>query len=300
MGAPSLALAQGPQPPPAAPQETPAEIKQQGDQAMESLRYADALALYSQAYTMTKDPALLYNEGRAEQALGNYPGALADFLRFQMAASPELRARVPKLDELIADVRKHVARILIRTPTAGAQVLVRDHVVGVTPLAGPLDVDSGHITLDVEAEGFETFHRELDLEGGTDTVIDAQLTPRKQTAMLRVTATAASAFVSIDGSPVGNAPVEQVLTPGTHKVSVHRDGYEDTESTVVLSMGERKELQLDPQKNAPVYAKWWFWTGVGAVVVGGVVTAVALTTEKSPSKGDAFTPNQVSAPITRF
>ena len=27
----------------------------------------------------------------------------------------------------------------------------------------------------------------------------------------------------------------------------------------------------------PVYTKWWFWTIIGAVVVGGVVTAVALS-----------------------
>jgi hypothetical protein len=29
--------------------------------------------------------------------------------------------------------------------------------------------------------------------------------------------------------------------------------------------------------SSPFYAKWWFWTIVGAVVVGGVVTAVALS-----------------------
>ena len=29
--------------------------------------------------------------------------------------------------------------------------------------------------------------------------------------------------------------------------------------------------------SGPVYTKWWFWTIIGAVVVGGVVTAVALS-----------------------
>ena len=32
-----------------------------------------------------------------------------------------------------------------------------------------------------------------------------------------------------------------------------------------------------PESSGPVYTKWWFWTIVGAVVVGGVVTAVALS-----------------------
>jgi tetratricopeptide (TPR) repeat protein len=34
--------------------------------------------------------------------------------------------------------------------------------------------------------------------------------------------------------------------------------------------------QPAPVSDSPVYARWWFWTGVGAVVVGGVVTAVLL------------------------
>jgi hypothetical protein len=32
-----------------------------------------------------------------------------------------------------------------------------------------------------------------------------------------------------------------------------------------------------PAESQPIYTKWWFWTIVGAVVVGGVVTAVALS-----------------------
>jgi hypothetical protein len=44
--------------------------------------------------------------------------------------------------------------------------------------------------------------------------------------------------------------------------------------------------QPAPVSDSPVYARWWFWTGVGAVVVGGVVTAVLLgrnSGQKSPA-----------------
>lgn len=44
--------------------------------------------------------------------------------------------------------------------------------------------------------------------------------------------------------------------------------------------------QPAPVSDSPVYARWWFWTGVGAVVVGGVVTAVLLGShsgQKSPA-----------------
>jgi hypothetical protein len=35
--------------------------------------------------------------------------------------------------------------------------------------------------------------------------------------------------------------------------------------------------QPQSESSGPVYTKWWFWTIIGAVVVGGVVTAVALS-----------------------
>jgi hypothetical protein len=38
-----------------------------------------------------------------------------------------------------------------------------------------------------------------------------------------------------------------------------------------------------PEGDSPVYKRWWFWTGIGAVVVGGAVTAVLLSrSTKSP------------------
>src|SRR5580700_9805040 len=78
---PLAARAQAPAPPIAPPASTStpdraAQLKQQGDAAMESLHYADALGAYTQAYALSRDPALLYNQGRAQQALGNFPDAL--------------------------------------------------------------------------------------------------------------------------------------------------------------------------------------------------------------------------------
>jgi hypothetical protein len=297
--APALASAQAPAPAPAG-SDSAADLKKRGDDAMESLRYQDAVDAYTKAYALSNDPALLYNEGRAQQALGNYPDALVALDHFAQEASPELRARVPKLDELVADVRKHVARLAVRCDTRGARVIVRQRVAGTTPLAGPLSIDAGFASLEVDAEGYEPYKRDLDLAGGTQTVVDVTLVPRKITTLLRVGSTAASAIVSIDGTPIGNAPVEQVVSPGTHVIQLHRAGYEDTESRVVLAPGEHKEITLEPQKSAPVYAKWWFWTGAGAIVAGGVVTALALTLDKPASHGDSFSPSQVSAPLKSF
>jgi hypothetical protein len=32
-----------------------------------------------------------------------------------------------------------------------------------------------------------------------------------------------------------------------------------------------------PREDAPLYTKWWFWTGIGVVVAGGVVAAILIS-----------------------
>jgi hypothetical protein len=285
------------QAPTSAPADRAAQLKQQGDAAMESLHYADALGAYAQAYALSKDPALLYNEGRAQQALGNYPDALLDLERFAAEAPVELKARVPKLDELIADVGRHVAKLAIKCDVRGARILVRDKIVGTTPLDGPLALDAGFAALEVDAEGYEPYRRQVDLTGGAQTVLEIPLTLKHMTAVLRVSSTAASADVVVDGKPLGNAPVEAAVEPGEHKVSVHRAGFDDVVTTVQVTAGERKDVTLDPQKSAGIASKWWFWTGVGVVVVGAAVTTAALLIDKPHSNGDSFSPSTVSAPL---
>ena len=277
-----------------------ADLKKRGDDAMDALRYDDALASYDRAYALSRDPALLYNQGRALQALSRYPESVAKIEQFARDASPELKARVPRLDELVAELRSHVARLAIHCDVPNARVLVRDRVVGTTPVPRSIGLDAGHATIEIDADGYEPYRRELDLAGGTTTALDVQLVERATGAFVKIESTAASATVFLDGAPLGNAPVEATVTPGSHTVAMHRDGYEDVKSTFVVAAGEHKDVTLEPQKNPPITTKWWFWTAVGAVVVGGVVVTYAALKEKPAAQGDSFSPSQVSAPIVKF
>jgi hypothetical protein len=51
----------------------------------------------------------------------------------------------------------------------------------------------------------------------------------------------------------------------------------------------------EPQESQPAYKRWWFWTGIGAVVVGGVVTGVLLT-KKSTATRPTCDPGFACAP----
>jgi tetratricopeptide (TPR) repeat protein len=41
------------------------------------------------------------------------------------------------------------------------------------------------------------------------------------------------------------------------------------------------EIPAPATESPPVYKRWWFWTAVGAVAVGAVVTAVALSSSST-------------------
>jgi len=104
----------------------------------------------------------------------------------------------------------------------------------------------------------------------------AQLASRDSFGFLVVKSTIASSSVSIDGKSIGLVPAEAALSAGTHPVVVSHEGYDDAATQVVLKAGERKELLLDPVKGTPVTGKWWFWTIIGVVAIGGATAATVI------------------------
>jgi hypothetical protein len=272
------------------------ELKKSGDRAMDGLRFADAYAAYSDVYAVTRDPALLYNMGRALQALNRHPEALLRLETFQAVASPELKAKVPRLGELLKDIRARVATLTVRADAPGARLLVRQTVVSKLPLGEPLRLVSGPAEIDVEADGYFPFHAAVDLPGGGDLQIEAKLHSRARTGLLSIKASAPGATVIVDGEKAGFAPVELHVPGGTHKVEIRHPDHRDHQTTLVIDNGARKEL--DVRLLPPlVVSRWWFWASVAAAGATAGVVGYALTTERSPGKGD-IQPYQIKTPTS--
>ncbi|HEY4157500.1 MAG TPA: PEGA domain-containing protein, partial [Polyangiaceae bacterium] len=272
----------------AAPSVTPdaGELKRQGDAAFDSWHYREALAAYSQAYELSHDPALLYNQGRALQALGAYAGALQKLQVFQGQAPAELRARVPRLAELIAELSAHTALLNVRGNVPGSRVLLNHVELGKLPLAPPPRVDAGNATLEVQADGYSTFQRAVELPAGGTLVLDVALIPTNRSARLVVLSPTPRAFVSVDGKPIGNTPTELVVEAGPHQVTLQAEGFDTSTVATIVDLGAKRDLTIALEPTTPFTSKWWFWTGVGVVVVGGIALSAALLTEKSADHGD--------------
>ena len=51
------------------------------------------------------------------------------------------------------------------------------------------------------------------------------------------------------------------------------------------------------EETPPIYTRWWFWTGVGVVIIGAVATTLALTSGSSPSPYQGnLDPGTISVP----
>lgn len=277
------------------------KIKAQADEAMDNLRYADALDGYQKAYATSHDPRFLYNMGRALGAMGQYPEAVEKLERFKLDAPPDLRARVPQLDQLLGDFKRHVSTLSIKCNVAGARVLVRQKEVGTTPLPD-LQLNSGPATIEVVAPDYVVQRQNVTLPEGNRLDVNVELTTASSTGILVVRSQPAATSVQVDGRGFGGTPLETTLESGPHRLILAREGYRDLVTSAVVERGGRRELDLKLEKAPSVFTRWWFWTIVSTVVVaavGGTVAAVVCNNttacERSPIPG-SIAPGQVRAP----
>jgi hypothetical protein len=271
-----------------------AHLKSAADVLMDQDRYADAVVLYQRAYELSNDPALLYNQGRAFEALGDYPTALDKLEAFEREAPPATRARVPGLKELITDLRGRIATIVVRTNAPAARLLIRQKDEGIINIEKRLSTRAGAASVEVDAEGYETFRRDVELSAGATLVVDATLTPKKRDALV-VVRTTPTADVLFDGRALGRSPLQVRATPGEHQLVARADGYYEERVAMTLALGDRRDVDLEMKSTPGILSKWWFWTSVGVVIAGGVATAIVLTTERPHSNG-SFNPGSVSGP----
>jgi hypothetical protein len=273
-------------------------LRDQGNQAMLDMRYVDALSLYDQAEQLNPaDVGILYSVARAHQLLGEYPEALTSLEEFERRASPEMKAKVGRLEQLFVELKSRVATLDLHCNQPGARVLLRDKVIGTTPLKS-LRLPAGGATLQLELEGFFPEKRDVVLPAGGTLSLDLALHARSRSALLLVGTQPSGARVLVDGRNIGTSSprAELVLASGSHHVTAQREGYDEASVPVVLTPGSTRELTVSLERTVPLTSRWWFWTGAALLVAGGAAASYALLSER-PADHGSLPPGQVSAPL---
>lgn len=150
-----------------------------GIQLFDAGDYEPALVEFLRAHEIAPNYVVLLNIAHAYHRLGRPAQAVDAFERYLAEGGERVHAtrRAEVLRELDA-LRPRVGEIVVNvTRPALAVVYLDDIEVGHTPLDAPLRVGAGQHVVEVRAEGFLSFRREVAVAGRASVAVDVALSP---------------------------------------------------------------------------------------------------------------------------
>lgn len=236
-------------------------------------QYKTALLKFQVVNKRRPDPVLELNIGRCHEKLGDYRSALVHCKialghRNTSAATRRTAAKCVKN----AEMRLAPAQLTIRSIPSLANISIDGKPVGKTPWTG--DVPSGRRQLDFTLQGYRPFTRYTSVKQGQTYAVTGVLVPEKVGALLSVTSVPPASQVFLDGSLIGEAPIERhPVAARAYAIEVKREGFLPQAVTTTLSDGSHLEqtfnlVSLEGSRAArPVHWGAWTLTGTGGVLI---------------------------------
>jgi hypothetical protein len=301
---PSLAGGRPPEPPAQPPAQAADAATERGRQAFvrgvelsRGEQWGEALAAFEEAAAARDAPLVEFNIAYCQRALGRYVVArrtLQRVLRDPTGLAPsqvdDARAYVAEFDKLLVlvDVSLDPPGATLTVdgrPLAPEESATHTFVAtqGAAADAKPVDeprfsllLDPGIHVFQAARAGHEDAVVRRSYKPGDHASLDLHLDTLPATIAIR--SEPGTAIVHVDGREVGLAPIEFQRQAGTYKLEVSLARYDTYKATLDLKAGQRADLtaKLNPYRQ-PITERWWFWTGAGLVVAGGVALTYALT-----------------------
>ena len=280
----------------------------QGTKLVRAEQWAEALASFERAAALKAHPITTFNIAQCERAMGQYTRARRSFisaLAQDDALEPKALSDSARVEAkgLIAELDRILSHVTITLKPEDAALAVdgrpleaandANDASGANPVfvAGTLPPGPGAPPNVVKFEvvtnpGVHVFT--VSRQGYQDVVVNKTLAPGAHTtlpleldklpAAIHITSNLADALVRVNDADVGNPPVEVSRVAGRYRVKVTKKGFDPYETEFAVRPGERIELaaNLREEKRA-LTSKWWFWTGLGVVIVGAAAGTYAIT-----------------------
>jgi hypothetical protein len=222
------------------------ELLQRAVTARDAGDHATALALFEQAGTIEMRPGLRLSIAQEQQALDRLLASCETASRcvadLQSAlGSPESARLMPACAEIAAQTCRGFGRVRVSVSpslVAGSEVRVQERTVAVVNGEALAFVEAGPVRVELVREGRAVQSRSLAASAGsTVTASFADETAARATPP--------------SGPPMPStvAPVGRVVTPHPAVPS--------------------------PAASVPLTSRWWFWTAISAVVIGGTLGGLA-------------------------
>lgn len=137
------------------------------------------------------------------------------------------------------------ARLEVTSNPSGAEILLRNEVIGTTPFYGDVDLSErsarGKQRLEVRLTNYDEAESTVDLQPTENPVrLDFNLV-RKQ-GKYRITTSPAGGVVYIDGSIVGTSPVSGTMPTGNYRVTAEKPNFQS--GPVDLEIRDRRTTEL--------------------------------------------------------
>jgi hypothetical protein len=277
-----------------------------GAQLVKDADWAGALAAFEASARLKAHPVTSFNIGACLRAMGQYTRARKAFaaalddsgkgpgLDLSQGLADETRRYVAELDKLLASldlvIAPEEARIAIDgrpLEPAPAQSWGRPNtlIAGTLP-AGParpapkgrfhVVLDPGTHVISLSRPGFaDAISKETLGPGAT---LEKKLELDRLPAQIKVTSNFVGAQVLVNEADVGITPVEINRPAGKYHVVVKKPGYLVFDTNANADPGQSLAVTATLREDKPALTqRWWFWTGVGVIVVGAAVTTYAVT-----------------------
>ena len=218
-----------------------------------------ALPLFQEAVQKKKTPRAVAQLGLCELALGLWLEA-DDHLKQALAnqTDPWIHKNEKTLTTAYEGTQDKLGFLDVWGDPTGAQVTVDGRAAGALPWERPLRLAAGRRNLLIEATGFLTDTRTVDVP------------PR----------TVAREHVALVRAPAAAQPVAVPLPPPAAR----------TTEPIIGTPTPAGEPSHEPAAESdPVYKRWWFWTaiGVAAVAAGGAAIILSRKDQCQSSGGGA-------------
>lgn len=211
--------------------------------------WEDALLRYELAYEAYPSPKILLNMAEAHRSNGAPEKAVRNYERFLTDARDSSKDEVKKqVRDRIAELEGSIGRVSVDSPVSETQLEIDGDPVGGAPL-NRYAVSPGEHELRAEAKDREPSTRSFTVSAGATVAISVEFGDVEE----------ASSIAAVSDADPGSERPELVPSVETSPSAATDEG--------------------------GLTSKWWFWAGLGAVVVTVAVVGVAAS-----SGGDSFVP----------
>ncbi len=286
-----------------------------GARLASDMRWGDALERFEVSARLRPHAGTSYNIGICQRALRQYVRARQSFRRALAQNEAEdggalAASMVTDVKAFLEEIDRVIASLDVTIEPASASVMVDGRPLErgairdgwVTMLAGTrppgigepvpsgrfrLVLDPGPHVLVISREGFVDIVHRVAVNPSSREALPLVL--ERLPGTLRIESNELRAVVTVDDLDVGIAPVTLKRPPGRYHVVVRKKGFVTYDTHADLEAGERVDLRaVLSLEEMGLTQRWWFWTAVGAVVVGtaaGTYYATRPEPERPPLDG---------------